>query len=66
MPIINGVIYPELRSILHKFDHLNILIIGDASHPELVEFLGKLIFCVRTYLTSENHISTYVHTLVVN
>ena len=62
MPIINGVIYPELRSILHKFDHLNILIIGDASHPELVEFFGQ-IDILRAYLSDigKSHIDIRTH-----
>lgn len=62
MPIINGVIYPERRSILHKFDHLNILIIGDASHPELVEFFGQ-IDILRAYLSDigKSHIDIRTH-----
>lgn len=42
MPIVNGVIYPELSPILHQFNTLKALILGDASNPDLSELLGQI------------------------
>ena len=41
MPIVNGNMYPEGRPILHKFNVLNILILGDITH-DLAVFIGHL------------------------
>lgn len=50
MPMVNGVIYPELRPILHQFNILKVLILGDASNPDLAELLGQ-IDILHTYLS---------------
>jgi len=42
MPMLNGVIYPELKPILHHFDKLNILILGDLSSTEIRDFLEQI------------------------